>query len=988
MDARTHLRWGDHIQAAWAGRAVEDIRNAEAEPSFAFGPYKLLPQRKILLKSDQPHVLGSRALDLLTLLVDRAGEVVSKEDLFAHAWPNTYVEEINLRVHVAALRKALGDGQDGMRYILNHPGRGYCFAAPVMRMNWRELPPVRRATAISTLPMRLTPMIGRGEVVAGLAGQLDRSRFVSIVGPGGIGKTTVALAAASALAGSYEHGVHFVDLAPLHDAALVPSALASALGLSIASDDPLPGLVASLVEKSMLILLDNCEHVVGAAAALAEAALRASARLHVLATSREALRAEGEWIHRLAPMEVPETAKGISAADAQAFPAVQLFVERAAASSGGFALCDETAPDVVALCQRLDGLPLAIELAAARINLFGAGQLAARLDAARLDDRLLLFGEGRRTALPRHQTLHATLEWSYGLLTEAEQAMLRAVSIYRAAFTVDCAVDLRKAAGFGEDAILAGIESLAAKSLLKIDAGGAQVKCRLLDSTRAFALGKLREAGELPLYSRLHAEQLVRLLTAAEADWDEMNAGDWLALYQPMVDDIRAALSWSLAPEGDVKTAAALTAAAVPLWMHLSLTNECGDSVAKVIARIDELKLDAAEDKYRQMKLLNALGLSMLYTKGPGPQIEQALEGAGLLAQALGDVDYQLRSLWGIFVAEFNEGNYPGAKRRAENFRAVAKESSNPHDLKAGDRLLGFALHLLGQQSEARFYIEGMLKTYVVPTRRSDFVRFQYDQRVAARVPLSAILWLQGFADQAMDNATRAVEEAQSINHAISLGYALSTAACPTAFFTGDLAAAERFVAMLADHSAAYGLGPWSAWGRYFKSLLAARHGQLDAGLHGIGAALNELRRTGFVLRFTAYLAEYAALLGAAGRTEAGLGVMEEALARCRREEEGWCFAELLRVKGELLLRRGLPDEMQEAEMLFRTSIDHSARGGTPAWELRAATSLAKLLMKQDRRSEGQALLAAVYGRFTEGFASFDLVQAKTVLQNMYEAAP
>ena len=236
--------------------------------------------------------------------------------------------------------------------------------------------------------------------------------------------------------------------------------------------------------------------MVGAAASLAEAMLRSSAGLHVLATSREALRAEGEWIHRLAPMEVPETAKGISAAQAMAFPAVQLFVERAAASSDGFALCDDTAADVVALCRRLDGLPLAIELAAARVNLFGARQLAARLD-----DRLLLFGEGRRTALPRHQTLHATLEWSYGLLTAEEQAMLRAVSIYRAAFTVDCAMAMRQAPGIGEDAILAGVESLSAKSLLKIDAGGAQVKCRLLDSTRAFAFGKLREAGELPLQS-------------------------------------------------------------------------------------------------------------------------------------------------------------------------------------------------------------------------------------------------------------------------------------------------------------------------------------------------------------------------------------------------------------------------------------------------------------------------------------------------------
>jgi tetratricopeptide (TPR) repeat protein len=347
----------------------------------------------------------------------------------------------------------------------------------------------------------------------------------------------------------------------------------------------------------------------------------------------------------------------------------------------------------------------------------------------------------------------------------------------------------------------------------------------------------------------------------------------------------------------------------------------------------------------------------------------------------LQDVDYQLRSLWGIFVSVFNEGNYPEALKWAEQFRTVARRSSNPHDMKAGDRLLGFALHLLGDQDQARYYIEGMLKSYVVPTRRSDFVRFQYDQRVAARVPLSSILWLQGFADQAMDNVTRAIEEAQSINHAISLGYALSTAACPTAFFVGDLAAAERFVAMLADHSAAYGLGPWSVWGRYFGSVLQARRGALQAGLHGIATALNELRTTGFVLRYSFYLAEYAELLGKAGRPDEGLAAMEEALSRCQRDEEGSCFAELLRVKGELLLRQGRPGAGEAAQTLFQASLHDAARHSTPAWTLRTATSLARLRITQNRAAEAQALLADSYASFSEGFDSFDLVQAREILR-------
>ena len=323
---------------------------------------------------------------------------------------------------------------------------------------------------------------------------------MTIIGPGGIGKTTVALATARSVGSRYQHGVRFVDLAPLGDAQLVASAFASALGLSIASDAPLPGLIAYLQDKCMLILLDNCEHVISAAAALAEAVLRGAPKVHVIATSREALRADGEWIHYLAPMDVPESARGITATHALSYPAVQLFVERAVASSDTFGLSDKNASEVADLCRRLDGLPLAIELAAARVKLFGVQVLAARLD-----DRLLLLSEGRRTALPRHQTLYATLDWSYGLLTADEQAVLRSVSVFKAAFSVESALAVVAVAGLGDDAIMNGLESLSDKSLLKFETTGLTIKCRLLDSTRAFAYGKLREAGELHVLSRSHA---------------------------------------------------------------------------------------------------------------------------------------------------------------------------------------------------------------------------------------------------------------------------------------------------------------------------------------------------------------------------------------------------------------------------------------------------------------------------------------------------
>jgi len=948
-----------------------------SETTIVFGPFKLLPQRKELLEDDRPMRLGARALDILTLLVERKGEVVSKEEIFAYVWPNTHVEETNLRVNMSALRKALRD--DGALYIKNMPGRGYCFVAPVTEMEDRQTASASSqvpAIQLRGFPITSARMIGREDALASIKEQLLKHRFVTIVGPGGIGKTTVAVATVKNLSNAFRHGALFIDLAPLTDASLVASALASALGLPIASENPLPGLIAFLRDKSILILLDNCEHVIGPAALLSEALLNGAPDVRILATSREAMRAEGERVHRLPTMEVPAEIQGISASEAAAFPSVQLFVERAMASSDTFQLTDKNAPVIAELCRRLDGLPLAIEIAAARVNSIGVQLLTAQIN-----ERLFLLSEGRRTALPRHQTLHATLDWSYGLLSEHEQAILRAICVYRAAFCIESAQAVAAAVGLNDGMVMEGLAGLSEKSLLKIDATDHILECRLLDSTRAYAYGKLRDSGDLQTVLSRHAERLLEFLTKAERDWDELSTPIWLRQYSPLIDDVRAALTWAHSNEGNLDLAEALTAAAVPLWMHLSLTKECCDSISKVLARLESSETLSSERAHRQMKLLAALGVSLLYTRGPGPRIDEALNAARAIAEKLSNIEYQLRAVWGTFTAALIEANYPAALERATLFKEIAKNSANANDLQAGNRIIGLALHLLGRQIEARSYIEGMLRSYVVTTRRSDYVRFQYEQRVAAWVPVAAILWLQGLPDKAMQNAKRAVEEAQGIGHALSLGYALSTAGCPIAFLVGDLITAEKYIAMLSDHSAAYDLGPWAAWGRFFKGMLSARQGDLHDGISQIAAALEEMRSIGFVLRYTAYLAEYAELLGQAGRIDEGLTVIEEALKRCEVGQEIWCLAEVMRIKANLLKLKGTPGAFSEAESLLQASLDNARKYETLGWELRTATSLARLLIEQHRPSEARTILQDVYSKMTEGFDSADVVKARCLLE-------
>src|SRR5215468_551979 len=323
-----------------------DDRSATSERVASFGPFRLFPAQRLLLEGETPVRVGARALEILNVLVERAGELVSKKELMARVWPNIVVEESNLKVQVAALRRVLGDGQPGRRYLASVPGQGYRFVAPVELSEPQKVPAQPSAAAVGAhnLPASQTRALGRADTISALLDQLPRRRFITIVGAGGIGKTTVALALAEALASAYEHGVRFVDLSPLNEPHFVPGALASAVGLLIHSENAVPGLVAFLRDKQMLVVLDGCEHVIEAAASLAEQVFEGAPGVHILATSREPLRAKGESLHRLSPLEFPPGSSELAAAEALAFASVQLFIERAAANLDGFELNDANAP--------------------------------------------------------------------------------------------------------------------------------------------------------------------------------------------------------------------------------------------------------------------------------------------------------------------------------------------------------------------------------------------------------------------------------------------------------------------------------------------------------------------------------------------------------------------------------------------------------------------------------------------------------------------
>jgi len=494
--------------------SAEPVRVNGGPACFSFGPFHLIPTQRLLLEAEKPLRLGSRALDILIALVERRGELVSKEELMARVWPKMFVEPANLTVHVAAVRRVLGDGRNGYRYLVNIPGRGYRFVAPVTVVE-NEMPPLPLLQPVASngshnLPAQVTKRVGRADTVRILAAQLSQERFVTIVGPGGVGKTSVALAVAEAVAADFEHGVWLVDLAQLGDPRLVPGALASVLGREALSDDPIPSLVEQLRGKQMLLVLDNCAHVVEAAASLAGRILRGAPGVRILATSREPLRVEGERRHRLSPLDVPPASVPLTAAEALRFSAIELFVQRAAAKLDGFELNDRDASIVADLCRKLDGLPLAIEFAADHIDTFGVRGLSARLAG-----RLHLLTGGYRTALPRHQSLRAMLDWSYDRIPEPERVVLRRLSIFPGKYSLEAAIAVAAGGEMAVPAVIDHIMSLVTKSLIAADISGKEPLYRMLETTRCYALEKLRESGEFDAVARHYAEDCQDLLQLA-----------------------------------------------------------------------------------------------------------------------------------------------------------------------------------------------------------------------------------------------------------------------------------------------------------------------------------------------------------------------------------------------------------------------------------------------------------------------------------------
>jgi predicted ATPase/DNA-binding winged helix-turn-helix (wHTH) protein len=951
---------------------AEHLRTNEI---LSFGPFRLSAMGRILVRNDEPVSLGSRALDILIALVERSGEVVSRRQLVERVWPDLVVEEANLRVHIANLRKALGDGQDGARYITNIPGRGYSFVASVERVAPAiaaapvQPVPAARTAAPHNLPPQLARMVGRNDTVAALTELLTLRRFVSVVGPGGMGKTTVALSVAHGLADDFNNAVFFVDLTPLADGSHVAPTVASTLGFAGQTEDVQSALPTFLAGRRILLLLDNCEHVIDVAAVLTEHLISRVPQLFILTTSRESLRAEGEHVHLLRPLDSPSPGLPLSATEALAWPSVQLFMERAVAGGYRTPLTDQDALIVAGICRRLDGIALAIELAASRVATYGI-QGTADL----LDHRFKLLWQGRRSALPRHQTMQAMLDWSYNLLTKRESTVLARLSIFVGVFTLDAAQNVAAEREIPAIDVVEALASLIDKSLVATAIFDGAVRYRLLDITRSYATLKLDASGEHDDVARRHARYHDERLASLASRYFLLGSKD-LSDYTFLLGNVRGALEWSFSGQGDSALAVSLAAHSAPLFLGLSRLDECQRWCEQGLAMMNEVDRGGT----LELALQEALAISAMFTRGNDQDIRTAIERGLGLAESLGSDEHQLHLLAGLHIFLTRIGDFQGSVEVAKRNVTVAERVGNTTALVMADWMLGTSYHLVGDQHRAQSHCEDGIRRAAAAAGPIDTDLFGYDHRVRGLIALARTLWLRGLPDRAAVVAAQAIVEAERRDHPVTLCIALIYTAT-VAIWSCDFETATQRIERLVNHAAKHSLAPYHAVGLALRGELEVAGGQPLSGVNLLRSALATLNIEQHHILTTALLRALAEGLRACGQEAEALTTIDGAVAR--QHSADYQYPDLLRARGEILATQAQPDLAGAEDALLR-SIECARGQSALGWELRAAVPLAKLWVGLGRRAEARDLLDGVLQRFTEGSGIAPMQAASQFLQEI-----
>lgn len=836
-----------------------------AATSFSFGPFFLFTDKRRLVCRGEQVKLGGRALDILITLVRHAGSIVSPRDLLASVWPDTVVEEGSLRFHLVAVRKALSDGDPGATYVVNVPGRGYTFVATVIPGTGVQ-PGIEVKT--TRLPMRRPPqfvhggaaIVGREREIEQIVQQLADRRFVSIVGTGGIGKTTIANAVIDRLRDDFEGRIVSVDLSVIQDSDLVSQTLVAALrdgqqAMSISE------VCASIGHTRTLVFLDSCEHLIDGVAQAVEVLYQNAIGIHILVTSREVVNVDGEFVFRLPTLEVPLPDEVLSARDAFDYSAIRLLVERVAQAGCRFELTDDNAQSVSRLCRGLDGIALAIELAARQLPTFG---LVGILEL--VDKKGRLMWHGRRTAVPRHQTLGAMLDWSYGLLTELEQVCLRRLAVFVGCFTLEAAVSVAGADDIDRVGMMKALNQLSNKSLLDVRLYDNAVLYFLLETTRSYAHVKMEDAGELNELCARHASFY------ASASLIDGATEDPLDNRFSELGNLRAALEWSLIREQDVLKGYKLVASYTKLLLRRSLLGEARKWTEIALSKL----LEPERGGLIELELTAAYGQALMFTDGNGEDVKTAYERGLSIAVSLGDTVRHDRLLCGLIMYLYRISNFRSALALARE--AEQSMLARGQDLSVIHSVLGVALHMGGDiPTSSRLWDAVILSGKVSKADTVEPAELGVNPYLRALCGKARNLWLTGHSAEAEHVANEAIETARALRHQTTL--------CITLIWAGEVIGWMKNWSRLGDIAGEFdnvaranGLTPYRYVALGLRGQLSYAEGRFEESISMLEACLHGLKKCHYTMPASMIRNSLSAALCANGDYRRALLVCEDAI--------------------------------------------------------------------------------------------------------------
>lgn len=926
----------------------------DAADGAAYGLYQWFSAAGELHFDGKLLALDGGDLAILSVLVEQSGEAVSRSALAMHMGALVAGSNNRLWSRIAGLNRRLKALSPAAGYIAFHPAQGFSLVLPASVGVEAVDGPETASHRSSRLPARRAPVFGREEAIHQVAAKLSQHRLVTVLGAGGLGKTTLAIATAQLLSTGYADGVSFVDLAPITEPRLLVGTIASAMEVEMVSDATV--LINLMRGKHLLLVLDSCEHIVGPVANLVEKILSACPQVHVLATSREPLKSLGERLHRLDPMGLPDIENHLSANEALNFPAIQLFAQAARRSAPDYQLTDGNVASAVALCRQLDGIPLAIELIAAYAPTLGTEALVGQMQI-----HLLALANPVHRGPERHRTLARMLDWSYGLLSGLEQTVFRRLAIFPRGFHLDAASRVVSFQEDDPDEITETILNLIAKSLLASSDARGHAVLRLLDTSRAYAREKLALSSEHDAVARQHALYVRDVLRDAEKVWTTLPRQEWRRTYSFYADDLRAASNWAFSSQRDIRLSLELALSAVALGTQTTLLLEYDEWANKAVEALPRIP-DA--DPETVIRLLS-IPLLLPHKLPQDQQVHaERLNRAIAMSYAADMPELAAAPMIVHFSIALQMAEYMESEYWSREMLRVAVLATDPVCKLIGSRMLAQSLHFQGRYAEAVEPIQ-----YVYANQALGIPIKYYGSYVAMGVSIRIVMarerWIMGMPEQAEELVQQALALTHDDNSAV-LCQVYALAAIPIALWRGDMVAARTRLSCLRQVARSFNFSFWQEWETAF-SLAVETDGGISSRLQSLVEATepSSAKMRDHLCTFNT------ALLG------------QDTLRRVRAGSLGWCAPEALRSQAEALLQSGDAAAFAPACLLLEEAKALAKQQGALAWELRATMSLARVGGLSGRYEQAHEALAAIYARFQEGHGTGDLRAAASLLAEL-----